>query len=238
MLNSSMPTLRAPSTARKLCGLPAVEDEVAVGEVVQHPCLASLGPPNCLLEQTVRHRRCGGVGREVQVHRVRLDVEAGERNVGRAGEGDGGEVVRIPGIGQNDRASTLDRAERELHQAGLRPRENRNLAVGVEVHAVHLAVTARDRLLQRGHSRERRIAVDVVPLGALSQRLDDMLGRPDLRIAAAEVDQGLAAFSRRRGDPGQQRGEVLLRKTMQSLWARAHPATLSGGSLRSTQLDG
>jgi hypothetical protein len=25
---------------------------------------------------------------------------------------------------------------------------------------------------------------------------------------------------------------------MQSLWARAHPATLSGGSLRSTQLDG
>ena len=77
-----------------------------------------------------------------------------------------------------------------------------------------------------------------MPLGALRQRADDMLGRPDLGIAAAEIDQRLAAFRRRRGDPGQQRREVLLRKTMQSLWARAHPATLSGGSLRSAQLDG
>jgi hypothetical protein len=91
---------------------------------------------------------------------------------------------------------------------------------------------------QRGHSRERRIAVDVVPLGALRQGSNDVLRGPDLRVAAAEIDQGLAAVSRRRGNPGQQRGEVLLRKTMQSLWARGHPATLSGGSLRSTQLDG
>ena len=77
-----------------------------------------------------------------------------------------------------------------------------------------------------------------MPLGALRQRPDDMLGRADLGIAAAEIDQRLAALNRGRGDPRQQRGEVLLRKTMQSLWALAHPATLSGGSLRSTQLDG
>src|SRR3989442_9375795 len=40
----------------------SVEDEVAVREVVQDPCLAALGPLNSVLEETVRHC-CGGGGR-------------------------------------------------------------------------------------------------------------------------------------------------------------------------------
>jgi hypothetical protein len=46
--------------------------------------------------------------------------------------------------------------------------------------------------------------MDVGPLGGLRQRSDDMLRRPHLRIAAAEIDQGLAAFDRSRRDSGQQ----------------------------------
>src|SRR6266511_17640 len=205
---------------------PSVEDEVAVREVVQNPCLASLGPPDCFLEETIRHCRRCGVGREIQVHRIRLDVEAGEGHVFGTCERDGGEVVRIAGVGKHDRAPALDRAERELHQAGLRPWENRHLAVGVELHAVHLAVSGRDRLFPRGHSRERRIAMDVVPLGALHQRSDDVLGGPDLRIAAAEIDERLAALQRSSRDSREQGGEVLVRQPMDSIRDLAHATML------------
>ena len=42
--------------------------------------------------------------------------------------------------------------------------------------------------------------MDVVPLGALRQRSDDVLGRTDLRVAASEIDQRLAALRRRECD--------------------------------------
>ena len=44
------------------------------------------------------------------------------------------------------------------------------------------------------------LRLDVVPLGALRQRSDDVLGRTDLRIAASEIDQRLAALRRRECD--------------------------------------
>jgi hypothetical protein len=53
--------------------------------------------------------------------------------------------------------------------------------------------------------------VDVVSLAALRQRPDDMLGRPDLGIAAPEIDQGLVALRRRECDSSQQGREVLVR---------------------------
>jgi hypothetical protein len=74
--------------------------------------------------------------------------------------------------------------------------------------------------------------------GAVGQRSNHMLRRSDLRIAAAQIDEWFAALGCCGRDAREQRGEVLLGKTLQALWARlAHPTTLSGGALRASQLD-
>jgi hypothetical protein len=132
----------------------AVVDEIAVGKVVENPCLASLGPLHRVFEETLRHGRGRWVGGEVEVHRVSPLGEPGEGNVLRSRERDRGEVIGIAGIGQHDRPAALDGAERKLHQPGLRPRQHSDLACRVHVHAVDLAVALRDRVLQRRKARE------------------------------------------------------------------------------------
>src|SRR5256885_11791640 len=67
--------------------------------------------------------------------------------------------------------------------------------------SVHLAVPDGDRLLQSGLSRKRGVAVDVVAAGALRQRADDVLGRPDLRIAARSEERRVGKECRSRWSP-------------------------------------
>ena len=140
----------------------------------------------------------------------------------RTRERDGGEVVGIAGIGQDDRAAALDGAERELHQAGLRAGQDGDFPGRVEVHVVELAVALRDRFLQRGQAGEGRVAVDVVALGALGQGVNDVSRRADLGVPAPEVDERLATLCSRRSHPRQQCSEVLLRQPLDPLRDLAH----------------
>ncbi len=84
-----------------------------------------------------------------------------------------------------------------------------------------VAVAAGDRLAELGQAAERRVAVAVGPRGALRERLDDVRRRPDLRVAAPEIDDGRAAVGRRGGDAGEQRAEVLLGQPVEASWPRA-----------------
>ena len=140
----------------------------------------------------------------------------------RARECDGGEVVGIAGIRQDDRAAALDGAERELHQAGLRAGQDGDFPGRVEVHVVELAVPFRDRFLQCGQAGEGRVAVDVVALGALGQGVNDVSRRADLGVPAPEVDKWLATLCSSRSHLRQQCSEVLLRQPLDPLRDLAH----------------
>src|SRR2546423_15723377 len=62
----------------------SVEDEIAVGEVVQDPGVVRLRPLDGLLEEAFRDRGGGPAPGPVQIHRVGRDVGAGVRDVRRA----------------------------------------------------------------------------------------------------------------------------------------------------------
>ena len=84
-----------------------------------------------------------------------------------------------------------------------------------------VAVAAGDRLAELGQPAERRVAVAVGPPGGLRERLDDVGGRTDLRIAAPEVDDRRAAVGRGGRDASEQRTEVLLGQPVEASWPRA-----------------
>jgi hypothetical protein len=54
------------------------------------------------------------------------------------------------------------------------------------------------------------------------QRVDDMPGRPDVRVAASEVGERLPALRRCGCDPRKERREVLLGETLETMRTRAH----------------
>ena len=144
----------------------------------------------------------------------------------RVRKGDGGEVVGVAGVGEDDRAAGLDRAERELDQAGLRSREHGHLAARIERHAVQLEIATRNRFFQRGQTGERRVAVHVAALCAVGQRADDVLGRADLGVAPAEIDERLAVSDGSRCDSPEQPREVLVRKPLDPIRDLAHQPML------------
>jgi hypothetical protein len=53
--------------------------------------------------------------------------------------------------------------------------------------------------------------------------LDDVRRRPDIGVAAAEVDERRSIRGRRFGDAAEQLDEVLLRQSVQALRTGAHP---------------
>src|SRR5207247_4166520 len=69
---------------------------------------------------------------------------------------------------------------------------------------------------------ERRVAVQVGAAGGRGERLDDVRRRREVRVAATEVGERLAVERGRRGDPREQRREVLLRQPVESMRTRAH----------------
>jgi len=206
--------------------MPTVEDKIAVREVMQEPRPTALRPTYSLLEQPIGHSRGSRVGRKVQVHRVGAAVETSERHLPRAGQRDRREVVRIAGIGQDDRSAAFDSARCELDQTGLRARKDGNLPGRVDVDSVDIAIADRNCLFQRREAGERGVAVDVGTRGGIGQSLHDMFRGPDLRVSTPEIDERLAVPARRGGDPCEQRGEVLLGQPLDSLRGLAHQAML------------
>ena len=67
----------------------------------------------------------------------------------RARERDGGEVVRVARVGEDDRVAVVGGAERDLDERRLRARDEGDLALRVNLDAVNRAVAVRDGLLQR-----------------------------------------------------------------------------------------
>ena len=96
------------------------------------------------------------------------------------------------------------------------PGDDGDLAGGIELHPVDVAVAGGDGLLQLGHPAELGVAVRAVVRGRALSRLDHVRGRPDLGVPAAEVDERLAVLRRLRRDACEQRGEVLLRQSLEA----------------------
>ena len=92
--------------------------------------------------------------------------------------------------------------------------------VGVELDAVVRAVALGDRAAQARQAAERGVAVDLGVRRRLGQRLHHVLGRADLGISAAEVDDRRAAVGRGGGDPTDERAEVLLGKALEPAGTR------------------
>ena len=154
--------------ARKLFGLAPVEDEVAVGKVVHDRRAGGLRVGDRLLEGPVRRGDGSRVGRVVEVDGG--DVLGGslrevgrpavpriERDVGDVSPGERrpGRVVRVVRVGQHDRLPLLGEREAELDDRGLRPRDNRDLGVRIERHAVLEPVPVGEGRPQLGQAAKR-----------------------------------------------------------------------------------
>ena len=196
-------------------------------------------PPVRPAQRTAAVERAGGRTDRARVRRV---VEVERRRVGRlvqvggpAGVGperDGlelrarerrpGGIVGIERVGQQDPLPFVGQRQRELAERRLRARDDRDLALGIELDAVHVAVARRERLLRAGEAPDRGVAVHVGAGSALRQRLDDVRRRPDLGIAAAEVDERRPIRRGCGGDTTEKRDEVLLRQPIQAFGSGAH----------------
>ena len=167
-------------------------------------------------ERGRRGRRGVEVGRPARrgVERQRAEVGAGER--------DAGLVVGIPRVGQQDRVAALPEREAELDDGRLRSRDDRHLAFGIDLDAVHVAVARGDRLARARQAAEGRIAVDVGPRGGFSQRLDHVRRRPHLGVAAAEIEDARPALARRFGDTAEEQREVLRLQSLEPVGTRSH----------------
>ena len=150
--------------------------------------------------------------------RAELGLGGRERPERRVGERDRGEVVRVARVGEEDRVAALREHEAELDERRLRAGYDRDLALGVELDAVDVAVARGDRVLQLRHPAELGVAVRALVRGRALRRLDHVCRRTDFRVPAAEVDERLAVLRRLRGDAREERGEVLLRQPLDSIW--------------------
>ena len=151
----------------------------------------------------------------------------------RSGERDAGRIVGVAGVGEKNGAAALHEDERELDDRGLRPRNDRDFLVGVELHAVQGCVAIGDRAPQLRQAAKRRVPVRAAIPGGGRQALDHVRRWAHLRIAATEVDDGLTLGGGRFCDAPQEVGEVLLRQPFQPLRSRAHPAIVRRSERRS-----
>jgi hypothetical protein len=85
--------------------------------------------------------------------------------------------------------------------------------VGVELDSVDRPVPLRDRRAELGQAAERRVTVRSRAIRRLGERVDDVLRRPGLRVAAPEIED-IAG----RRDARQQRAEVLLGQAFEPAW--------------------
>ena len=178
------------------------QDEVVLPRVVHH----------FLVEIEARHDR-GRVGRIAQhqrerlwnavpdglVHRDEKIVIHARRDVahGRAGYDEAEFVDRIGGIGHEDHVARRGDGLRHIGKAFLRAKRRHNLRVGIELHAETPLVIRRLRAPEPRNAARCRVAVGLRLGDRLHQLFDDVLGRGQIRISHAEVDDVFTARSGR-----------------------------------------
>jgi len=87
----------------------------------------------------------------------------------------------------------LGEHERKLDDRGLGAGDDGNFRVGIELDAVVGSVPVGERLAQLRQAAKRRVSVNIRPLGAACQHLDNVRRRPGLRIPAPQIEERLAA---------------------------------------------
>ena len=140
-MKSSTATSRAPGVGEDALRLATVEDEVAVGEVVDEDGAGPIRERNRLGEDTRRRGDPTGIRRVVEEDERRRpraqSVERGaeaferverERHPMRAGKLDPGGVVGVAGIRHEHVVALVREAEHELRERRLRPGDDRDLA--------------------------------------------------------------------------------------------------------------
>jgi hypothetical protein len=131
----------------------------------------------------------------------------------RARQGDAGEVVGIPGVRNEHRVTARGGGDRGEHDPRLRPRDDGDLALGVELDAVVGRVAARDRLARRRPPVEGRVAVHRgrpdLQRGR-AQRLQRPSRRRQVGVPSPEVDEARPGPRPGRGGGGEDAREVLL----------------------------
>jgi hypothetical protein len=122
--------------------------------------------------------------------------------------------VRVVRIGQDDGLTLVGEHERELDNRRLGARDDGDLGVRVELDSVVRAVAVGQSFPQLGKATKRRVPVNVRPLGASRQCVDDVRWRPGLGISAPEINERFALRYRRSRNAREKCPEVLLRKPL------------------------
>src|SRR3989338_2992949 len=189
-------------------GLPAVVDDVGIGQVVDHQDIVLLGQGHHALEEIQLHALGGGVGRKAQDHHLRLgngfadgpfqfgeEIHAryqGHRTHLGAGDHRAIDVDGVAGVGHQHGIAMIQGGEHQVRQAFLGAYGDYGFAFRVDLHLVAIGVPARDGPAQAWDAAGGGVAVGVFALCDLHQLLDYVrLGGP-VRIAHAEVDDVLA----------------------------------------------
>ena len=131
-------------------------------------------------------------GEEVSVRRQRDGSEIAVGDDHRVG------VDRIGRVRHQRAVARLQNREGEVGEPLLGAERRDRLGLGVELDAVPVAVPAGDRDAQPCDAAGGRVAVVLGVLGGLDQLRDDVLGRPEVGIAHAEIDDVLTAGARLR----------------------------------------
>ena len=134
-------------------------------------------------------RRLGSAGRVGPSQADLADVGAGEQR--------GVDVDRVRRRGHERGVARPDQHPHQVGQALLGPDGGHDLGVGVELDAERAQVQVGDGLAQLGDAPRRRVAVVAGVVGGLGQLLDRDVGRREVGVAEAEVDD----VARRLGGP-------------------------------------
>ena len=225
---------------QKALGAATVEDEIAVGGVVDDRRAGAVRVGHGRFEDARRGADGARVRGEVEEERgrgrrlgevglpARRRIERDGRQLG-PGESDPGGVVGVVGVRQQDRVAALGEGERQLDDRRLRAGHDRDLALGVELDAVDGPVAARDRRAERRQPAERRVAVPCLVRRRVLERLDDVGRGSDLGVPTTEVDERRPTVGRRSRHPGKQRREVLLGQPVEALGPAAWTGQVSHG---------
>ena len=186
----------------------AIEDDVGVGQVVDHPDAVLPGDGDDPLEEVELDALGGGIAGEVDHQHLGLgpgildgpaqlgeEVDAGDQgHMADVGPGDD-EAVGVNGvsrIGHQDGVARAHGGEGQVGQPLLGADGDDGLLVRVQIDLKALAIPVADGAAQAGDAAGDRVTMGVATLGGLQQLVDDMPGGGLIGVAHAEVDDVLA----------------------------------------------